>query len=120
MVRALSREQSILKTKYPNPTKMFDQLPGRQVQSFTLENNADDGDDVDQSRSYIVPRVLGERLGDCQYIGSPLNRVRGPVKASCTDGHGCAAPETPTRQEKQFLSGTYITYSSLLSVFIAQ
>lgn len=99
---------------------MFDQLPGRQVQSFTLENNADDGDDVDQSRSYIVPRVLGERLGDCQYIGSPLNRVRGPVKASRTDGHGCAAPETPTRQEKQFLSGTYITYSSLLSVFIAQ
>ncbi|KAL9339263.1 hypothetical protein Peur_068278 [Populus x canadensis] len=83
---------------------MFDQLPGRQVQSFTLENNADDGDDVDQSRSYIVPRVVGERLGDCQYIGSPLNRVRGPVKASRTDGHGCAAPETPTRQEKQFLS----------------
>lgn len=104
MVRALSREQSILKTKYLNPTKMLDQLPGRQVQSLTLENNADDGDDVDQSRSYIVPRLVGERLGDCQYIGSPLNRVRGPVKASRTDGHGCAAPETPTRQEKQFLS----------------
>ncbi|KAJ6355541.1 hypothetical protein OIU77_006016 [Salix suchowensis] len=64
---------------------MFDQLPGRQVQSFTLENDANDGNEVEQSRSYVAPRVVGERLGDCQYIGNPLNRVRGPMKASRKD-----------------------------------
>ncbi|KAJ6731468.1 ROP GUANINE NUCLEOTIDE EXCHANGE FACTOR 10 [Salix purpurea] len=83
---------------------MFDQLPGRQVQSFTLENDANDGNEVEQSRSYVAPRVVGERFGDCQYIGSPLNRVRGPMKASRKDGNGCAAPGTPTRQDKQSLS----------------
>ena len=108
MVRALSREQSFQKPRYFNSTKMLDQLPGRQVQSFTLENDANDGKDVDQSRSFVVPRVVGERLGECQYIGSPVNRVRGPMKASRNDGNGCAAPGTPTRQEKQSLSGTNI------------
>lgn len=81
MVRALERENSIQKSKSFNFKKMFE-LPGRQIQSFILENG-NDGEGVDdkvQSRSY-VPRStgVGERLLDTQYIGSPLTRERGPV-----------------------------------------
>ncbi|CAK7337417.1 unnamed protein product [Dovyalis caffra] len=81
---------------------MFDPLPGRQVQSLIHENNEKDGDDgVDQSRSFIVSRAIGDRLMDRQYIGSPLDRERGPMKAFRTDSHGGAAPRTPTLQDKQ-------------------